>query len=40
MFPRIIRDPTSPTEEVSVWFFYESLLIVFPNNMLVSQLRA
>ncbi len=37
MFARIIRDPTSPTEEVSIRVFYESLQIAFPNNVLVSQ---
>ncbi len=33
----IIRDPASPTEEVSISVFYESLEIAFPNNVLVSQ---
>ncbi len=37
MFARIIRDPASSTEEVSITFFYESLQIAFPNNVLVSQ---
>ncbi len=37
MFARIIRDPASSTEEVSIRFFYESLQIAFPNNVLVSQ---
>ncbi len=37
MFTRIIRDPASPTEEVSIRGFYESLQIAFPNNELVSQ---
>ncbi len=37
MFARIIRDPASPTEEVSICFFYESLQIAFPNNVLVSK---
>ncbi len=35
MFTRIIRDPASATEEVSITFFYESLQIAFPNNVLV-----
>ncbi len=35
---KIIRDPASSTEEVSIRvFFYESLQITFPNNVLVSQ---
>ncbi len=38
MFARIIRDPASPTE-VSISFFYESLQIAFPNNVLVSKFR-
>ncbi len=37
LFARIIRDPASPTEEVSIGFFYESLQIAFPNNMLFSK---
>ncbi len=37
MFTRIIRDPASPTEKVSIWVFYESLQIDFPNNVLVSK---
>ncbi len=37
MFTRIIRDPASPTEEASIRFFYESLQIAFPNNMLVNK---
>ncbi len=37
MFARIIRDPASPTEEESIRFFYETLQIAFPNNVLVSQ---
>ncbi len=37
MFTRIIRDPASSTEEVSISFFYESLQIAFPNNVLVSK---
>ncbi len=39
MFARIIRDPDSPTEVVSIRVFYESLQIAFPNNVLVSQFR-
>ncbi len=39
MFPLIIHDPASPTEEVSIRFFYESLQITFPNNVLVSKFR-
>ncbi len=38
MFARIIRDPVSSTEEVSIRGFYESLQIAFPNNVLVSML--
>ncbi len=41
MFVQIIRDPASPTEEV-IWlyvFFYESLQIAFPNNVLVRKFR-
>ncbi len=30
MFAQIIRDPASPTEEVSIRLFYESLQIAFP----------
>ncbi len=38
MFAQIIRDPASSTEEVSIrFFFYESLQIAFPNNVLVSK---
>ncbi len=37
MFALIIRDPASPPEEVSIRFFYESLQITFPNNVLVSK---
>ncbi len=37
MFARIIRDPASSTEEVSIRVFYESLQIAFPNNVLVSK---
>ncbi len=40
MFARIIRDPSSPTEEVSIRFFYESLQIAFSNNVLVSQFHS
>ncbi len=39
MFTQIIRDPPSPTEEVSISFFYESLQIASPNNVLVRQFR-
>ncbi len=39
IFARIIRDPASPTEEVNVHFFYESLQITFPNNVLVNKFR-
>ncbi len=39
MFARIIRDPASPTEEVSIRLFYEPLQIAFPNNVLVSKFR-
>ncbi len=38
MFTWIIRDPASSTEEVNIRFFYESLQIAFPNNVLVSKL--
>ncbi len=37
MFTRIIRDPASPTEVSMIFFFYESLQIAFPNNVLVSK---
>ncbi len=37
MFARIIRDPASPPEEVSIRFFNESLQIAFPNNVLDSK---
>ncbi len=37
MFVKIIRDPVSPTEEVSIRFLYESLQITFSNNVLVSK---
>ncbi len=33
MFVRIIRDPASSTEEVSIRVFYKSLQIAFPNNV-------
>ncbi len=36
MFTQIICDPASLTEEVSIRFFYQSLPINFPNNVLVS----
>ncbi len=39
MFARIICDPTSSTDEVSIRVFYVSLQIAFPNNVLVSQFR-
>ncbi len=38
MLAQIIRDPASLTEKVSIRFFYESLQIAFPNNVLVSSL--
>ncbi len=37
MFVRIIRDPASPTEEVSIRVFNESSQITFPNNVLISK---
>ncbi len=37
MFARIIRDPASSTEEVSIRVFNESLQITFLNNVLVSK---
>ncbi len=37
MFTRNIRDPDSPTEEVSIRVFKESLNIVFPNNVLICK---
>ncbi len=40
MFAQIIHDPASPTEEVSIRVFYESLRIAFSNNVLVSQFRS
>ncbi len=39
MFTRIIREPASSTEQVSIRVFYESLQIAFPNNVLVCQFR-
>ncbi len=39
IFARIIRDPASPPEEVSIRFFNESLQIAFPNNVLISKFR-
>ncbi len=39
MFTRITPDPASPTEEVSISFFYESLQIAFPNDELVSKFQ-
>ncbi len=38
-FAQIIRDPASPTEEVSIHFFFEYLQIAFPNNVQVSKFR-
>ncbi len=37
MFAWIIRDPASPTEEVTIRVFNESLQITFPNNVLISN---
>ncbi len=37
MFGKIIHDPVSPTQEVSIRYFYESLQTAFPNNVLVSK---
>uniref|UniRef100_A0A673KZ65 Uncharacterized protein n=1 Tax=Sinocyclocheilus rhinocerous TaxID=307959 RepID=A0A673KZ65_9TELE len=37
MFARISRDPPSPTEEVSIRFFNESLQFAFPNNVLIKK---
>ncbi len=34
IFAQIIHDPASPTEEMSIRFFYEPLQIAFPNNFL------
>ncbi len=39
VFTRIVRDPASSTEGVSIMFFYESLQIAFPNSVLLSQFR-
>ncbi len=39
MFMQIICDPASTTEEVSIRFFYESLQITFPNNVLTWKFR-
>ncbi len=33
IFAQIICDPASPTEDVSIRFFYESFQIAFPNNL-------
>ncbi len=40
MFVRIIRDPASPTEEVSIHFFMNLCESAFPNNVLVRKLRS
>ncbi len=37
IFGQIIHDPVSPTQEVSIRYFYESLQTAFPNNVLVSK---
>ncbi len=37
MFGRIIRDPASPPEEVSIKEQNESLQTAFPNNVLISK---
>ncbi len=37
LFAQIIRDPASPTEEVSLRVFNESLQMAFPNNVLISK---
>ncbi len=37
VFMQIIRDLASSTEEVSIRFFYESLQIASPKNVLVCQ---
>ncbi len=37
MFTQIIHDPASSSEEESIRFFYESLQIAFPNNVLVRK---
>ncbi len=39
MFTWITPDPASPAEEVSISFFYESLQIAFPNDVLVSKFQ-
>ncbi len=39
MFTQIIRDPASPTEEVSTRFFLLILQTAFPNNVLVSKFQ-
>ncbi len=39
MFMRITHDPASPTEELSIRVFNESLRITFPNNVLVSKFQ-
>ncbi len=39
LFTRIIRDPASPTEEVSTRFLNESLQIAFSNNVLMSTFQ-
>ncbi len=39
MFMRIIRDPASPRRSEYTFFFYESLQIAFPNNVLVSKFQ-
>ncbi len=38
MFVRIIHDPASPRRS-EYTFFYESLQIAFPNNVLVSKFQ-
>ncbi len=37
IFAQIIRDPASPTEEVSIRFFMNLCKSSFPNNVLVSK---
>ncbi len=37
IFVQIIHDPASPTEELSIRFFNESLQIAFPYNVLISK---
>ncbi len=39
MFARIIRDPASSTEEVSISVFNESLQIAFPNKFSCSSIE-